>query len=215
MKRIAVFGAGGFGKEVAMLIEQINASAPAWQLIGFFDDGVAKNAIVNGYPSLGGVAEVNKLEETTGLLLAIGDPGIKMRIHAQISNPKVYYPVLVHPNVLMGNSQYLDIGEGSIITAGNLLTVNIRLGRHVILNLACTVGHDAILEDYTSVMPGVNISGGVKIGKGVYIGTGAKLINHTEVGSHTIIGAGAVVVKSLPAHCTAVGVPARPIKFHA
>ena len=214
MKRIAVFGAGGFGKEVAMLIEQINASVPAWHMVGFFDDGIPKGAVVNGYTCLGGVADVNQLQESTGLVLAIGNPAIKKKIDEQLQNPAIYYPVLVHPNVQMGDRRYMDMGEGTIITAGNLLTVNIKLGRHVILNLACTVGHDAVLEDYVSVMPGVNISGGVAIREGVYIGTGAKIINHLEIGSHTIVGAGAVVINSLPGSCTAVGVPAKPIKFH-
>ncbi len=214
MKRIAVFGAGGFGKEVAMLIEQINAATPEWQVIGFYDDGIAKNTLVNGYTCLGGINEINQLQESTGLVLAIGDPAIKIKIHTKLKNPHLYFPSLIHPNVQMGNRDYVEIGEGCIITAGNLLTVNIRLGNHVILNLACTVGHDAVLEDYTSVMPGVNISGGVKIGQAVYIGTGARIINHLEIGRQTIIGAGAVVIQSLPAHCTAVGVPAKPIKFH-
>lgn len=35
-----------------------------------------------------------------------------------------------------------------------------------------------------------------------------------EIGDYTIVGAGAVVAKTLPAKCTAVGVPAKPIKFH-
>lgn len=63
-------------------------------------------------------------------------------------------------------------------------------------------------------MPLVNISGEVKIGEGVYVGTGAKIINQLEIGDYTIVGAGAVVSKTLPAKCTAVGVPAKPIKFH-
>ena len=63
-------------------------------------------------------------------------------------------------------------------------------------------------------MPSVNISGEVKIEEGVYVGTGAKIINQLEIGKNTIVGAGAVVAKSLPADCTAVGVPAKPIKFN-
>ena len=62
-------------------------------------------------------------------------------------------------------------------------------------------------------MPSVNISGEVTIGEGVYIGTGAKLINQIEVGEYTIVGAGAVITKTLPSKCTAVGTPAKPIKF--
>jgi serine acetyltransferase len=63
-------------------------------------------------------------------------------------------------------------------------------------------------------MPGVNISGEVIINENVYVGTGAKIINQLEIGSNSIIGAGAVVSKSIPDNCTAVGIPAKPIKFH-
>ena len=84
----------------------------------------------------------------------------------------------------------------------------------VILNLGCTVGHDTTIKKYSAFMPSVNISGEVKIGEGVYVGTGAKIINQLEIGDYTIVGAGAVVAKTLPAHCTAVGVPARVVKFN-
>jgi serine acetyltransferase len=63
-------------------------------------------------------------------------------------------------------------------------------------------------------MPTVNISGEVVVNEAVYVGTGAKIINLLEIGENTIVGAGAVVYKSLPANCTAVGIPAKPIKFH-
>ena len=63
-------------------------------------------------------------------------------------------------------------------------------------------------------MPTVNISGEVNIGEEVYVGTGAKIINQLEIGENTIVGAGAVVAKTLPANCTAVGIPAKPIKYH-
>jgi serine acetyltransferase len=64
-------------------------------------------------------------------------------------------------------------------------------------------------------MPSVNISGEVHIEQGVYVGTGAKIINQLTIGKSTIVGAGAVVSKSLPENCTAVGIPAKPIKFHS
>ena len=53
----------------------------------------------------------------------------------------------------------------------------------------------------------------MKIGEGVYVGTGAKIINQLETGDYTIVGAGVVVAKTLPAHCTAVEVPARVVKI--
>lgn len=79
----------------------------------------------------------------------------------------------------------------------------------LILNFGCTVGHNSVIKNYSAFMLSVNISGEVTIGEGVYVGTGAKIINQLEIGEYTIVGAGAVVSKTLPARCTAVGVPAR------
>ena len=70
------------------------------------------------------------------------------------------------------------------------------------------------MGDYSSFMPSVNVSGEVIIGNEVYVGTGAKIINQLEIGESTTIGAGAVVSKSIPANCTAIGIPAKPINFH-
>jgi serine acetyltransferase len=78
----------------------------------------------------------------------------------------------------------------------------------------CTIGHDTVINNFASLMPSVNISGNVVIHEKVYVGTGAKVINQLEIGQSTIIGAGAVVSKSLPEFCTAVGIPGKPIKFH-
>lgn len=212
--KIAVFGAGGFGREVQMLIEQINMFEKTWTFIGYFDDAVPKDLFVNGFPVLGGIRELNEWEETISLVFAIGNPLTKRSVVEKVLNNKITYPVLIHPNVLIGNRRFNKIGDGCIITAGNILTVNVAIGKHVILNLACTVGHDSIIGDYSSFMPSVNISGEVKIGECVYVGTGAKVINLLEIGDNTIVGAGAIVAKSLPSNCTAVGIPAKPVKFH-
>ena len=114
--------------------------------------------------------------------------------------------------MLIGDSQRVKIEDGCIVCAGNILTVNIVVHKFVILNLGCTVGHDTNIGEFSSFMPSVNISGDVIIGREVYVGTGAKIINQLSVGMGTVIGAGAVVTKSLPEKCTAVGIPAKVIK---
>lgn len=213
MNNIAIYGAGGFGREVQFMIEQINKnSAKKWNFIGYFDDGVPAETIINGYKVLGRMEELNQFAEPLAVVFAIANPQIKKKVVSQVTNPLVNYPKLIHPNVLLGPEAFLKIGEGTIITAGNMITVNIEIGKHVILNLGCTVGHDTIIKDFCSFMPSVNISGEVIIEECVYVGTGAKIINQLSIGENTIIGAGAVVSKSLPSNCTAVGVPAKPIK---
>jgi sugar O-acyltransferase (sialic acid O-acetyltransferase NeuD family) len=213
MKKIAVFGAGGFGREVKMLIDQVNDRGATYEFVGFFDDSEPKGKMINGYPVLGGRKELNEYPEELCIAYAVGNPATKKKIVDSLTNSKISTPTLVHPSVYIGKDD-VAIGEGCIICAGCIITVNIRIGNFVILNLGCTVGHDTVIEDHASFMPSVNISGEVVIREGVYAGTGAKIINQLEIGAYTIIGAGAVVSKTLPEYCTAVGIPAKPIKFH-
>ena len=214
MKDIAIFGVGGFGREVLALIKDINKVEPTWNIVGFFDDGYEKGLIINGYPTLGTSADLNKWETPISVAISIGNPVIKKKILDKITNLLVDYPTLIHPTVWIGDSEFVEMGKGCIICAGNLITTNIKIGDFVILNLGCTVGHDTIIKKYSAFMPSVNISGEVIIDEGVYVGTGAKIINQLEIGDYTVVGAGAVVSKTLPSHCTAVGVPAKPIKYH-
>lgn len=213
MKKIAIFGAGGFGREVEWLIEEINAAGGDWKFIGFFDDDFSNVKHIDSKLFLGDSSALNNYSEELHIVFAIGNPLIKKKIIGQISNPNLKFPVLIHPNVVFGKRN-VTIGEGSIICAGCIITIDINIGKHVILNLSCTVGHDSIIGDYSSFMPTVNISGEVLLGECVYVGTGAKIINQLEIGEGTIVGAGAVVAKTLPRMCTAVGIPAKPIKFH-
>ena len=213
MRKIAIFGAGGFGREVKWLIDDINAVKPTWNFIGYFDDDFSHAKHIGPDHFLGGTSELNAWKESIFLVFAIGNPQVKRKIFQKIDNPSVNYPSLIHPNVCIGKSN-VQVGEGCIICAGNIITVDIQIGKHVILNLCCTVGHDSFIGDFSSFMPAVNISGEVNIGEAVYVGTGAKIINQLEIGEETIVGAGAVVAKSLPPKCTAVGIPAKPVKFH-
>lgn len=214
MNKIAIFGSGGFGREVLMLIDQINKEKKQWEFIGFFDDGKEIGSNVNGYSILGGTLELNNyISSDLYLVVAIGNPYIKRKIIGNLNNSKIKFATLIHPSVSIQNYG-LSIGYGCIITSGVILTVNIEIGNHVILNLGCTVGHDTKIGDFCSFMPSVNISGEVIIEEGVYVGTGAKIINLLTIGEWTTVGAGALVVKSLPSNCTAIGIPAKPMKFH-
>lgn len=211
MRDIVIIGIGGFGREVAWLIEDINKVNKEWNIVGFVDDNEDfQGKDVNGYPILGNVDWLK--EQELNVVSAIGNPIAKKNIIKRIENSNNIYPVLIHPSVIY--SDKVSFGEGSIVCAGNIITVNINIGKHVIINLDCTIGHDAILGDYTSILPSVNVSGNVTIKECVNVGTGSTIIQGVTIGKNTVIGAGAVVVKDLPANCTAVGAPAKPIKFH-
>lgn len=210
---IAIIGAGGFGREVQWLIERINNVNPIYKIIGYYDDRHFKESI-NGHPYLGSLDQLISRKDNLSLVMGIGHPQTKKKIYDRISsNSCLDFPNLIDPSVHI-DKLHLKIGKGCVICANSIVTVNVILADFVTINLSCTIGHDSVISSYTSIMPSVNISGEVKLGSGVYIGTSATVINQLTIGEFTIVGAGAVVSKSLPARCTAVGIPAKPIKFH-
>lgn len=211
MKKIAVFGKGGFGREVRFLIDEINRSDPQWQFIGYFDDD--KAAPIDGYPLLGNLAALNSWDEEISIAFALGDSSIREKVYLSLNNSNLSFPNLIHPNVQMDVTR-VNFGKGNIICGGNILTTNISIGDFMILNLVCTVGHDVVIQEFCSVMPGVNISGGITIGKNCFIGTGAKLINDKKVGDNVVIGAGAVIINDIPDNATVVGNPGKIIKIN-
>lgn len=215
MKDIAIFGVGGFGREVLTLIQDINKIEATWNILGFFDDGYDIGYVTHDLKVLGGTKELLEWNKPLSIVIAIGTPNIKKKIFEIISSNKlIEYPTLIHPTVIIGDKDYVQIGKGCILCAYTIVTCDIQIGDFVILNLACTLGHDTIIKDFCAFMPSCNISGECIIEDSVYCGTGVKIINRTSIGKEAIIGAGAIVVKPLPAKCTAVGSPAKAIKYH-
>ena len=209
---LAIVGAGGLGREIALLVAQLNElSGPTWDLRGFYDDRAPATPIVGGLPYLGTVADLNAVASPLAVAVAVGSSAARAAVVARLTSPQLSFPALVHPHVALRPAQRIALGAGCLIQRGCLLTCDITLGRFILLNLGCTVGHDSVLEDFCSLMPHVNVGGGAHLGAGVYLGTNATIIHQVQVGARAIVGAGAVVVHDLPADCTAVGVPAKPI----
>ena len=207
MRDLAIYGAGGLGREIALMIEQINNHHPQWNLIGFFDDDKAKSKYVDALPLLGGINEINQYSTRCSLVIAVADCNTRRLIFEQIENARVDFPTLIHPQAIVG-SRLNTFGEGSIVTAGCILTTGISFGRFTILNLACTIGHDVTLGDFCSIMPGCNLSGNVQIGDLTLIGTGTQILQNVVIGKRCKVGAGAVVIKNIDDGRTVVGVPA-------
>lgn len=213
MKDIVIFGASGFGREVAWLIERINKLRSTWNLLGFIDDDDAiQDRDINGYKVLGKTGDAGKYPGAF-FVCAVGASAVREKIVRNLKavNPDIKFATLIDPSVEM--SELVEIGEGTIICAHTIITVNISIGEHVIINLDCTVGHDVVLKDFVTLYPSVNVSGITNIGHAAELGTGMRIIQGKAVGEYSIVGAGAVVVKDIPSKCTAVGSPAKPIKY--
>jgi len=210
MKDLYIIGAGGFGREVAWIVERINSIKPTWNLKGFIDDNETLWGSKEGeYHVFGGCEYLSALEDVYAVC-AVGSSNVRKKIIEKLKDTSVKFATLVDPSVLYSNS--VKIGEGAIVCAGTIITVNVNIGDHVIVNLDCTIGHDAVIDDFVTIYPSVNVSGNVLIGECSELGTGTQIIQGKKVISNTIIGAGAIVVKDCIESGTYVGSPAKKIK---
>lgn len=206
-RALVVYGAGGFGREVAWLASR---TAPAYAVILFADDGEVRDP-VSGLSRMS-LEDAARKHRGADFVVAVGSAGAREAMARRASAAGLRAARLVDPSVLCSGS--VTIGEGSVICASCILTVDITVGAHVHVNLDCTIGHDAVLEDFVTLAPGVHVSGWVRLERGCYVGTGASIINGTAdaplvVGAGAVIGAGAVVTRGVPPGVTVVGVPAR------
>lgn len=213
MAEVVIYGGGGFAREVAWLAESCQDQGEPYEVVAFVDDDRQQQGrILNGIPVVSLDTAAAK-HQGARIVAAVGDPATRKTIMERAELSRWVPATLVHERTEL--SRFVEIGEGTVVCAGNILTINIRLGRHVHVNLDCTIGHDVILGDFTTLAPGVHVSGWVHMGERVYVGTGAVIINGTAerpiiIGDGAVVGAGACVTKSVASDVTVVGVPARP-----
>lgn len=209
IKDLVIIGAGDFGREVAALIASINETRIQWNFKGFVDDSLTGTTL-EGFSILGKIESLFEMNPIPYVVISIANTKIKKAIAEKLLKNAVPLAILVHPSVII--SDHVEIGGGSIISAGTIFAINTKIGEHCILNLGCRIGHDTIIGNYSSCMPGTNLAGKVSVGEGCYFGLNACVINGLEVGAWTTIGAGAAVVRNIPSNSLAVGVPAKVIK---
>ena len=201
---LVIAGAGGFGRETALMIDQIQS----WHVLGFYDDALKPGTRVAGMEVLGSIDALNHVRQELAVVIAIADPVTRQRVASSLTNEKLNFPTLAHPSAMMGHSAN-KFGKGCIITAGVILTTGITLEDFVIVNLATTIGHDVYIGRYSSVMPQCSISGNVKIEERCFVGSGSKILQGLTLAADSVMGAGAVLTKNFNAHSTLVGIPAR------
>jgi sugar O-acyltransferase (sialic acid O-acetyltransferase NeuD family) len=209
---LVVIGAGGFGREVVDVVEEINRERAApgrgFEVLGFLDDGDPDMDLLADYQleHLGPVATLRDMPADVEYVIGIGSPAVKAKIDQELIDRRA--AVLVHPSATIARN--VGLGPGTIVCSHVSISNHIALGRHVHVNLNCTIGHDTTLGDYVTASPLCGISGNVHAEAGVFLGTGAMINPGVTLGAGAVVGSGAAVIKNVPAGMTVVGVPAKP-----
>lgn len=205
-----IIGAGGFARETLTIYEDLGKLN---FVNGFVEENTTRaGEFLNGkqiydFPYL----LSTESSEKNNLIIAIGS-NARNKIVKKLENLNFSYDTVIHPSAIIHKT--IELGFGCIITAGVILTTNIKIGNHVILNLSVSIGHDSIISDYTTVSPGARISGNVKVGSHVFIGNNASINEGLRIGSGAVIGAGAVVTDDVPDLALVIGVPGKIRKIY-
>jgi sugar O-acyltransferase (sialic acid O-acetyltransferase NeuD family) len=197
VKKLAIIGAGGFGREAYYhALAAIRTYGSQREIRFFADDKYAD----------GDVLPLSKFDPMTfDAVIAIGNPSARQRI-AESMSALTTFATIKNPSSEVMNSR---IGDGSIICSGVVITDNVSIGRHVHINLNATIGHDCIICDYVTIAPGANISGNVTIGQRCNIGTNAAIREKVTICDDVVIGMGCVVLQDITEAGTYVGIPAK------
>ncbi|MFA5676358.1 MAG: acetyltransferase [Christensenellales bacterium] len=146
--------------------------------------------------------------------IAVGsskDASKRIRIHQRLKQIGFSLPVVLDPSAVVSESAALAPG----VFVGKKAVVNAQagVGECAIINTAAIIEHDCALGEFVHVAPGACLAGNVKVGRKAHIGIGAVVIEGISIGEEAVLGAGAVAVHDIPAGCTAVGIPAKPVKY--
>lgn len=191
--KLALFGYGGHAREVASQIDDD---------ITFFVSDEYANDVAKP------ISEFDPSEYM--MMVAVADSRDRYDIVQKLPKETKYF-TYIHPTALIMSDKVM-IGEGTFIGAYSILTTDIKIGNHCILNRGNQIGHGTSIGDYFSAMPGAIVSGDVKIYSMVYMGTNSSIKEKISIHSLVTIGSNAAVVKHINVPGTYVGVPAKRIK---
>lgn len=217
--RMAVFGIGGMGREVAPLARLATRASgggddPAD--VVFVDDDPLRPTTCNGFPVLAFCDLASPAHADRQVVAALGSGRARERVERRCLEAGLRLGQVIAPTArIFGET---EIGPGAVICDFALISTNVRIGRSFQANYHSCVAHDCVVGDFVTLGPRACCNGNVEIGDHAYIGAGALIIQGsvgapTRIGQGAIVGMGAVVTKTVPPYTVVVGNPARAIRM--
>lgn len=207
MKNLYIVGASGCGREVLNIIKDIHTlQGIQWNVMGFLDDNLqALEGVECDYKVVGRIQDYVP-QENDVLALGIANPQIKEKIVTMLKNKGAAFQSIIHPYVALG--RFNTVGEGVVIYSGFGMTVNVQIGNFCTL-LACGLGHDVTVGDFSTISSWCNIMGHAKIGKRVFMGGNCAVAPRAVIEDDAYVGVGSVVLRKVKAGKKVFGNPAR------
>ena len=206
-KKLYLVCAGDFGLESEFMLRQNKKFCEEYEIIGFLDDTLTSVDVSKSHLKILGTTDY-KFTKDEFVLITTSNPSVKQSIYNKLFN-KVQFCKFISENVLLASN--VNIGEGTIIFASTIISINASIGRFVTINFSCRIGHDVVINDFSSLMCNVDIGGHTKIGKNVFLGTSSTIIQKRKIADNIVVSAGGIVLRNLTKVGTYVGNPVQLI----
>ncbi len=194
----AIYGAGGFSRDIIAMTRFKDIRL-------FVDDEYWKNDRSNVLP----LSKFDPFEYE--MILSVSNPQFRENMVNRLPKETKFWS-FIHPTALLEDPEYIEFGEGLVLSAYGILVCNSKIGRHAQLNWNTVIGHDSSAGDFFTTGPGANIAGDCLFGNRVHLGMNSSVKEKVWICDDVTIGMGAVVVKNINEPGTYVGVPAKKIK---
>lgn len=210
-RRVLVAGSSGHARVVIDILSQTRDTVVS----GIVDSYASVGSLCAEVPVLGSERDLLRLvldHGIDGVVVAIGDNYVRMQMADELRRivPGIRFVNAIHPMAYVAAN--VRLGEGVVIMAGAVVNSGCAVKNHCVINTNASLDHDSVMEAYSSLAPNSAAGGNVVVGEFTAISMGVNVIHGISIGAHTVVGAGAAVVRDLPSHVVAVGVPARPVR---
>ena len=211
MEKIIIYGAGGFGREIACLINSLNQVEKKWELIGFIDDGITVGHSNRFGKVVGNLDTLNNYPDRIAVAISVASPEILNKLTSGIINPNVWYPNLIATDVKFHDPDSFSIGVGNILFFSCRISCDVKIGNFNIMNSLVSLGHDVTIGDRNVINPAVRISGECTIGNNNFFGIHSIILQGISIGNNTRVGVSSVVMRNTKNDSLYFGNPAKKI----
>lgn len=210
MKVLAIYGAGGLGREIIDLAKAINKHDDRWNKMVFVDDisDMSEVAGLNVF-KLDVLLEVYS-SKSIEFIIALGGPAFRENVFHKLSDKNLKMATLIHPTVQIGDRTIIH--DGCIIQYNCFISCDVELGYNVLLQPSSNVGHNTHIGDHSVLSSFVCVAGNCNVGNSVYVGMNVPIKEGITIGDKSIVGMGSCVLRDIPDGVVALGNPARAMK---
>jgi len=208
MRKLAIIGAGEFGKQA----REMALLQGKYDPIGFYDDFSVEEQF-EGLPILGKIDDVEHHFEqgkVEVLFVAIGYNHLRFKQTVMRRFSSIPFANIIHPTAVIEKSAKL--GQGIFIYPMTYIGPGVDVADGVVLNMYSYLPHDNKIGECAAFSGGTNMGGKTDIGSCSFVGLGCTVSDNLKICEDVFIGAGAVVVKNIDEPGTYIGCPAKKMK---